>query len=31
MPSPARFGGTPSATPGHVVVTTRPASAMPCI
>ncbi|OEL34112.1 hypothetical protein BAE44_0004868 [Dichanthelium oligosanthes] len=31
MPSPARFGGTPSATPRHVVVTTRPASAMPRI
>ncbi|KAG2652944.1 translation initiation factor IF-2-like [Panicum virgatum] len=28
MPSPARFGGTPSATPRHVVVTTRPASSM---
>ena len=32
MPSPARFGGgTPSATPRHVVVTTRPASSMPRI
>jgi len=32
MPSPARFGGgTPSATPRHVVVTTRTASSMPRI
>ncbi|RCV07710.1 hypothetical protein SEVIR_1G272000v4 [Setaria viridis] len=30
MPSPARFA-TPSATPRHVVVTTRPASPMPRI